>query len=439
MKHLLFLLLIAFGVPVAAQSVGDYQMLRKLSNGFAIDWIAPNGGLMTSDGSNHMTMIARSTFATPASLHDSITAHPFPTTFAWASLTGVPSTFTPAAHNQAWSTITSTPTTVGGYGITDLNTLGDARWSLLAHVHTFASLTSKPTTVAGYGITDLNSLGDARWALISHTHVQSDITGLVTALAGKQATITTGTTAQYFRGDLSLATFPTSNTSFTNGAGYLTAEVDGSITNEIELPSQTGNSGKVLGTNGTSPAWQAASVGTVSSVIAGTGLSGGTITSTGTISMPNTGTAGTYSGVSTDAQGRVTSGTNRSFTNNASHTIQTVAAAGNGWQLSSTRDTDVRYSVTITTAVQIGLVTNVDGYVLLEVAATNSSTAGDWQEVGRVPQAQNVSLAIALASTQKGGGQVGCIVQAGYYVRLRSVNTSGTPTYLYNSGQEVLL
>lgn len=38
---------------------------------------------------------------------------------AYASLTGIPSTFTPAAHNQAWSTITSTPTTLSGYGITD--------------------------------------------------------------------------------------------------------------------------------------------------------------------------------------------------------------------------------------------------------------------------------------------------------------------------------
>ena len=38
---------------------------------------------------------------------------------AYGSLTGVPSTFTPAAHNQAWSTITSTPTTISGYGITD--------------------------------------------------------------------------------------------------------------------------------------------------------------------------------------------------------------------------------------------------------------------------------------------------------------------------------
>lgn len=55
------------------------------------------------------------------------------------------------------------PTTIAGYGITDFNSLGDARWSLLAHTHIFASLTSKPTTIGGYGITDFNSLGDARW------------------------------------------------------------------------------------------------------------------------------------------------------------------------------------------------------------------------------------------------------------------------------------
>lgn len=38
----------------------------------------------------------------------------------------------------------------------------------------------------------------------------------------KQAALTTGTTLQYFRGDLSLATFPTNLSSFTNGPGYIT-------------------------------------------------------------------------------------------------------------------------------------------------------------------------------------------------------------------------
>ncbi len=60
--------------------------------------------------------------------------------------------------------------------------------------------------------------------------------------------------------------------------------------------------------------------GTVTSVTAGAGLSGGTITSSGTISMPNVGTAGTYGSASTvpvittDAQGRVTAVTTTTIT-----------------------------------------------------------------------------------------------------------------------------
>lgn len=40
--------------------------------------------------------------------------------------------------------------------------------------------------------------------------------------------------------------------------GFLESEVDGSVTNEIELPSQTGYSGKFLTTNGSSPSWATA-------------------------------------------------------------------------------------------------------------------------------------------------------------------------------------
>lgn len=129
----------------------------------------------------------------------------------------------------------------------------------------------------------------------------------------------------------------------------------------------------------------------------------------------------------------------RSFNNTPGRSLVSAAAAANGFQVSSTRDALVNYSVTISTAVQIGVTTNVDGYVVLEVAATNSATASDWTEIGRSPQAQNIGLAVALSSTQKGGGQVGGTVQAGWYARLRTVNTTGTPVFTYNSGQEVLL
>lgn len=154
----------------------------------------------------------------------------------------------------------------------------------------YAGLLNKPTL----GSAASQSAGS--FAAASHTHAQSDITGLTAALAGKFAN-PSGTTAQYVRGDGSIATI-----------NFLTAEVDGSTTNEIELPSMSGQSGKILSNNGSSATWTTAAAGTVTSITAGTGLNGGTITGSGTISMPNTGTAGIYGSVTTDAQGRVTAG-----------------------------------------------------------------------------------------------------------------------------------
>lgn len=57
-------------------------------------------------------------------------------------------------HVHTYESLTSKPTTLAGYGITDASASG--------HVHTFASLTSKPTTLVGFGITDA--------APISHSH-----------------------------------------------------------------------------------------------------------------------------------------------------------------------------------------------------------------------------------------------------------------------------
>ncbi|HPB85631.1 MAG TPA: hypothetical protein PLR63_07575, partial [Paludibacteraceae bacterium] len=81
-------------------------------------------------------------------------------------------------HTHTFSSLTSKPTTLAGYGITDAanishshagvyepvftkNTAFNKNFGTTAgtvsegnHTHTFASLTSKPTTLSGYGITD---------------------------------------------------------------------------------------------------------------------------------------------------------------------------------------------------------------------------------------------------------------------------------------------
>lgn len=67
-----------------------------------------------------------------------------------------------------------------------------------------------------------------------------------------------GNSNQYVKGNGDFATFPTQVTStsqLVNNSGFITSEVDGSVTNEIELPSQTGNAGKVLSTTGTVTTW----------------------------------------------------------------------------------------------------------------------------------------------------------------------------------------
>lgn len=118
-------------------------------------------------------------------------------------------------------------------------------------------------------------------------------------------------------------------------------------------------------------------------------------------------------------------------------TIQTVAASANGFQLSATRDAQVSYSATITTTASIG--TSSSGYVVLEVAPTNSTTAADWKEVARLTSSQTLSIAAALTSVLVEGASLTAVIPVGYYCRLRSVDVSGTPAYAYVSGQETLL
>lgn len=57
---------------------------------------------------------------------------------------------------------------------------------------------------------------EARFDISNATTTMAKVTGLVLALEGKQATIATGTNLQYLRGDLTLATFPTTTAGFSN-------------------------------------------------------------------------------------------------------------------------------------------------------------------------------------------------------------------------------
>lgn len=82
-----------------------------------------------------------------------------------------------------------------------------------------------------------------------------------------------------------------------------------------------GINGQILTTTAGSAAWATPTFGTVTSIIAGTGLSGGTITTSGTLGLTNTGvTANTYGSATqvpvftVDAQGRISGVTNTAIT-----------------------------------------------------------------------------------------------------------------------------
>lgn len=90
--------------------------------------------------------------------------------------------------------------------------------------------------------------GTGVWGSITGTITSQ--TDLMTQLAARQPLISLGTTAQYFRGDLSLATFPTNLSAFTNGPGYVTSlnstnsiTGDGTVTTPFKLSGDAASPG----------------------------------------------------------------------------------------------------------------------------------------------------------------------------------------------------
>jgi len=92
------------------------------------------------------------------------------------------------SHTHTFASLTSKPTTISGYGITDAFTqaTADTLYSSISHTHTFASLTAKPTTISGYGITDAftQAAADALYSVLGHTHTFASLTAKPTTLSG---------------------------------------------------------------------------------------------------------------------------------------------------------------------------------------------------------------------------------------------------------------
>jgi hypothetical protein len=219
--------------------------------------------------------------------------------------------------------------------------INDANSLFLTSVpaQSFASLTSKPTTLAGYGIVDAYPLSGNPSGFISSIN-----SGMVTTALGYTP---------------------------------LSAEVDGSVTNEIELPSQTGNSGKVLSTNGTTPSWVTSGGFTISTFAAGA----------------------------------------RSFST--------------AYQFTSRGDISISVSISCNLSLSGGQAGNI------QLQVSPNGTTG-WVTYATLSASNTGTLTIGLNTTQVSGGQLTAPLQAGEYWRIISTNTTGTPTYTALAGFEKL-
>lgn len=314
------------------------------------------------------------------------------TSGAYADLTGKP-TIPAVQVNSDWSAVSGVAQILNKPSLAAVATTGaysdlsgkptipaaqvNSDWSASSGV---AQVLNKPTTLAGYGITDAYPFSGNPSGFVSQAGARSAI-----------SLTTTGTSG---------------------------AATYNSSTGVLNVPNY------------------APGTGTVTSITAGTGLSGGTITTSGTVSMPNVGTAGTYANVTTDAQGRVTAGTTVSINDAPGRSLVTSTSA-TGFQVSATRIAQVCYEGSFSTTSTIGGPSSAS--VFLETADTNSTTPGDWTTKAQQTYSNTITLAVVLNQVQGNNWSICRYIPAGKYVRIRSGSITGTASANINSQQQETL
>ena len=241
-------------------------------------------------------------------------------------------TGTPVVITPAWSSITGTPTTLAGYGVTDAYTKAQVD----AKTWNWSAIVGEPTTLTGYGITDAvatSQLGVANGVAtlgsdgkLTTAQIPSALVGAIVYQGTWNATTnvpnltTVAAKGFYYK----VATAGTTSLSGLNNwtVGDLVIS-DGTAWEQVQggtsdVSSVFGRIGAVVLTstdvtgalgftpyNATNPAGYIAAnqAITLSGDVSGTGTTAITVT------LANVGTAGTYTKVTTDSHGRVTAGT----------------------------------------------------------------------------------------------------------------------------------
>ena len=358
-------------------------------------------------------------------------------------------------------------------------------------------LVSDPVPIdhGGTGVTSLSSLT----VLLGIDDIVSDIANLVTALAGKEPTITTGSTGQYYRGDKTWQTLDKSavglgNVDNTSDAGKpistaqqtalngkqdldsdLTAIAALSPTNDDLIQRKSGawtnrtpaqfktdlsltkfdvGLGNVDNTSDVSKTFSTSQI--ISGTFADARISQSSVTQhQAALSIASSQVTGTktssyisdFNEAAQDATGSIMLGSNGVVVtyNDGANTIGVAGPArtfsnparslNNCFQISSTQDAFVSYSVDISST--LSLTTGQTGTVFLEYSDNNTCSTNT-KEASRFVNGNTGTLTIGLNLTQNVTGTLTGMVPAGKYVQIRTANTSGTPTFTYRSAQEVL-
>lgn len=105
------------------------------------------------------------------------------------------------------------------------------------------------------------------------------------------------------------------------------------------------------------------------------------------------------------------------------------------FQVSATQNSSASYSVDITSS--LSLSGGTVGTVFLEICATSGFSSGV-QTLDQFTNGQTGTLTIGLALSQVGTANLTGFIPAGYYARLRTASSTGTATFTYQKGQEVV-
>lgn len=234
---------------------------------------------------------------------------------------------------------------------------------------------------------------------------------MTTALSEKQDTIPAGISSQYYRGDKTWATFPAipaaqvqTDWNAVSGMGVL-----------LNKPS--------LAAVATSGAYSDLAGRPTLSTVA---TSGNYADLSGKPSIPAAQIQADWT--------QTNSGSVDFIKNKPVPATATASRSFNSaFQVSTTKNAEVRYTVEITSSISLAG-TNA-GTIFLETSPDNSA----WTEEGRIVNAQGGGLVVGLSLTQTFSAQLTAYVPSSYYVRLRSVVASGTPTFTIRQARETTL